>query len=219
MTRNALIVGASGFIGSLILKSLLDNAEYANVVIWVRKKLPIENSKLIQEEINFDNIKDLEPSIPIDDVFCALGTMMRKAGSKEAFCTVDYTYVCDTAQWAADHQVQHLLVVSLMGANSKSKAFYMKTKGEMENFVQNCSIPIIGFFRPSLLFGRTTEFRFGELIESFFMRLATPFLSKKYRGIPGAAGLLDDCLANRENSGVHIIESDQMQKLFKNRPK
>ena len=91
--RNALIAGASGLVGSSLLKQLLNNDLYENIVVIVRKPLEIKHPKLTQLQVDFNSLETLKVGFPVHDVFCALGTTIKTAGSKEAFYTVDYTYV------------------------------------------------------------------------------------------------------------------------------
>jgi uncharacterized protein YbjT (DUF2867 family) len=216
--KNALICGASGLVGGLVLQRLLDDPAFEKVMAWVRHDLPIEHPKLTQEVIDFDALLDQEAPMPITDVFCTLGTTRKEAGSAEGFRKVDFEYVSYLAKWAAGHDVEKFLTISSMGANSKSKALYTKTKGEMEDAVKTLQlrIPGIYFFRPSMLVGKRNKYRFGEAIGGGFMRLLWPVLPPQYRAIRAravASAMVETAKTGEE--GIHVINSGQMQKMAK----
>jgi len=129
--RNTLIAGATGLVGSSLLKQLLADDEYEKIVVIVRKPININHQKLIQKQIDFDSIESLKLDFSVNDVFCALGTTIKTAGSQDAFYKVDFTYVLNLAKWCAANGVKRFLIVSAMGANPKSGIFYNRVKGEM----------------------------------------------------------------------------------------
>lgn len=96
--RSALIVGATGLIGKSLVKQILDNPAYGKVKVAVRKNIPLEHNKLEQHIIDFDNIQNFEELFSVDDIFCCIGTTIKKAGSQEAFIKVDYSYAFEAAK-------------------------------------------------------------------------------------------------------------------------
>jgi uncharacterized protein YbjT (DUF2867 family) len=211
--RTALIAGASGLVGSQLLRLLLHNERYSHVIALVRKPLPMQHPKLEQRVISFDKLHLLE-DIAADDVFCTLGTTMKIAGSKENFYRVDYTYVIQLAETAAKLGADKFLVVSAMGANADSVFFYNQVKGKMENTLRQMPFNAVHIFQPSLLLGERTQKRTGEKIGEFLMNvfsfaLTGPF--KKYRAISAekvAQAMLQAALQNQ--SGVHVHLSDEI---------
>ena len=99
--RTALILGASGLIGSHCLDLLLRDEAYDQVIVLVRKRLPKNHPKLTQHEVNFDRLSEHANVLKADDIFCCLGTTIKKAGSQEAFRKVDFTYAHEAAKLAA----------------------------------------------------------------------------------------------------------------------
>ncbi len=215
--RNALIAGASGLVGSSLLTHLLADDQYEKIVTITRKLIDTMHPKLIQQPLDFDFIESLKLDIQVDDVFCALGTTIKTAGSQDAFYKVDFTYVVNLAKWCASNGVQRLLIVSAMGANSKSGIFYNRVKGEMETAVGQLNILQTGIFRPSLLMGVRKEKRGGEKIAQAVMGtlgflFAGPLL--KYKGIHAdvvAKAMIKS--AKKELKGFAIFESGEMQQM------
>jgi uncharacterized protein YbjT (DUF2867 family) len=210
-TRIAMVAGATGLIGRHLLEQLLANPEHSAVIALVRRPLSMEHPKLWQKTLDFDALPSM--ALPrADDVYCALGTTIRTAGSQEAFRTVDYTYVVELASAAARSGASQFLVVSSLGADPTSRVFYSRVKGEMEEAVAKVGLGGVHIFRPSLLTGQRSESRAGERARIIAAR-ALSFLMigplKKYRPIAAetvARGMIRTALANR--AGVHVYESD-----------
>ena len=217
--RNALIAGATGLVGSSLLIQLLADDQYEKVIIITRKPLENKHPKLIQKQIDFDSIESLKLDFKVDDVFCALGTTIKTAGSQDAFYKVDFTYVVNLGKWCVSSSVKRFLIVSAMGANAKSGIFYNRVKGEMETAVSQLNIPLIGVFRPSLLMGDRIEKRGGEKIAQAVMGtlgflFAGPLL--KFKGIQ--AGVVAKAMimfANTDVKGFSVFESGEMQTMGK----
>ncbi len=213
--RNALIAGATGLVGSSLLHQLLADDQYEKVVIVTRKPIELKHVKLIQKPIDFDSLESLKLDLKVEDVFCALGTTIKTAGSQDAFYKVDYSYVVNLGKWCDSNDVKRFLIVSAMGANSKSGIFYNRVKGEMEAAVSQLNIPQKQVFRPSLLMGNRTEKRGGEKIAQGIMgSLGFLFVGPllKYKGIH--ADVVADAMikaAKQDVSGFTIYESGEMQ--------
>jgi len=215
--RIALIAGATGLVGKSLLRQLLANDQYDKIIVITRRPVDSSHPKLVQQLVDFDTIETLKLSLPVDDVFCALGTTIKTAGSQDAFYTVDFTYVVNLGKWCAANGVKRFLIVSAMGANPKSGIFYNRVKGEMEATVSQLTIPQIQIFRPSLLMGNRTEKRGGEKIAQVVMG-SLGFLFKgpllKYKGIHAdvvAKAMIN--AAGKENEGFRIIDSGEMQAM------
>ena len=215
--RNALIAGASGLVGSSLLNQLLTNDLYENIVVIVRKPLEINHPKLTQLQVDFNALETLKVGMQVHDVFCALGTTIKTAGSQEAFYRVDYTYVVNLAKWCEHSAVQQILIVSAMGASARSGIFYNRVKGEMEAAVSKLHIPRILVFRPSLLMGNRTEKRGGEKFAQVIMgALGFLFVGPllKYKAIHAdvVAGAMIKS-ANLLVNGFTVYDSAQMQRM------
>ena len=213
--RTALILGASGLIGGHCLDLLLHDEDYDQVIILVRKTLPKNHPKLIQHEVNFDVLSEHKHLLKADDVFCCLGTTIKKAGSQEAFRKVDFTYAHEAAKLAAANGAKQFLLVSSLGADAKSSVFYSCVIGEIEAAISALNFESISIFRPSLLLGERTEFRLAERLAEPFAKALSFFLIgslRKYRAIEArtvAAAMI--IIAKKEIKGVQVYESDRIQ--------
>lgn len=203
------ISGASGLVGNEILVQLLNNPLTEKVLVLARSPLGFGHPKMQVVLVPFDQLDQLEVAEKIDIGFCALGTTLRKAGSKERQQEIDRDYVVSFGKFCQKAGVEKIGVVSSIGANEKSSNFYLRTKGEMEQGVVQLGIPLTVFIRPSFLIGPRKEKRFSDKIGQLFSFLIGPLLfgkAKKYRGIHGsevARKLIDAILS--KSSGIHYI--------------
>ncbi|HXH17701.1 MAG TPA: oxidoreductase [Chitinophagales bacterium] len=221
--RSALLAGASGLIGGHCLNFLLNEAAYDSVSLVVRKEMPLIHPKLRQHSINFDRLIDYSSILKGDDVFCCLGTTIKKAGSQSNFKKVDLEYPVEIARLALANGAKQLLIVTALGANKSSLIFYNRVKGEVEDAVKKLSYNAIHIFRPSLLLGERKEYRAGEKIGTALYRIASPLFIgplKKYKAIEGkaVAAAMVDC-AKRNGRGVFIYESEEIQRIYDRQPK
>ena len=208
--KTALVLGATGLIGNLLTHRLVDSPFYANVKVFVRKSLTWKHPRLQEIQFDFDHPNGLLTQST--DIFCCLGTTIKKAGSKTAFRQVDYQYPMDVAKLGLANGVQQFALVSAMGANVDSSIFYNRVKGEVERDLTALDYPTLLIFRPSLLFGDRTEYRLGERLASGVMRLFNPLIPAKYKGIDAdkVAHAMQETM-QQGLIGRHIFESDELQ--------
>lgn len=214
--HSALIVGATGLVGSYLLNKLCEDPYYYTVYVLTRRPLTHQYEKVKEVIINFDELN--EADIPeVDDVFCCLGTTMKKAGSKSAFRKVDYHYPVRIARLAHKKGAKQFFLVSAMGADKESLFFYNRIKGEVEESVAKVGFPAIHILRPSMLLGQREEKRVGEKIGQVVMQGMAPVMIgalKKYRPIEGnavAQAMLN--VAKKDLHGPYIFESDKIKVL------
>lgn len=215
--RTALILGATGLVGGHCLKLLLEDAAYGKVIAPGRRKMPMEHAKLEQHVIDFDRLDEAADLFKATDVFCCLGTTIKKAGSQAAFYKIDFTYVYESAKLAQENGAQQFLLVSALGADTGSRIFYNRVKGEVEAAVSSLPFRGVQIFRPSLLLGQRDEFRRGEQIAEraakiFSFIFVGPL--KKYRPIHAryvARAMVR--IAREQPSGVNIFESEAIRAL------
>ncbi|MFC6877751.1 NAD(P)H-binding protein [Flavobacterium myungsuense] len=219
--KTALMIGSSGLIGSQLLELLLESKEYEKVITFVKRDSGIQNRKLKQHIIDFDKPETYQSLVIGDDFFCTIGTTIKKAGSQEAFRKVDFEYPKQFATIASQNKVNQFIIVSSLGANATSSNFYLETKGEIQNFLKDCNLESVSIFQPSLLLGNRTEFRLGEKIGTFFMKLISFLLIgnlEKYKPIESktvAKALFK--IAQQNKKGFHVIESDIIQEIANNK--
>jgi uncharacterized protein YbjT (DUF2867 family) len=215
--KTALVIGSSGLIGSHLVIQLLSNPNFEKVIVFNRRPCLLLHPKIEEHIIDFNNLKAIEPYVKGDVMFCTMGTTIKKAGSKEAFRLVDVVYPEQFAEMALHNQVKQFLIISSLGADLHSNNFYLKTKGEIETFLQNSAFKSVSILRPSLLLGDRKEFRLGEKIASYVLPVLSLFLIgpfKKYRAIEAktvAKAMLEIALQNK--SGFNIYPSDELQTI------
>lgn len=215
-TRKALIVGATGLVGGYCLHALCDSSNYSEVTAIVRKPILKTHRKLKVIESNFKNLKTDLSHIQVDDVYCCLGTTIKKAGSQEAFKKIDHTLVVTVAELIKKLGAEQFLVISAMGANKDSKVFYNRVKGEMEAGLQKLGYPCLRIIRPSLLLGPRKEFRLGEKVAVMLTPLLKPILLgslKKYRPVEveKVAQFMVKVALDEPIVGVHVYESSLIE--------
>jgi uncharacterized protein YbjT (DUF2867 family) len=214
----ALIAGASGLIGSELLPMLLEAPEYDRVISVGRRRLDLEHPKLVQVVSDFTALDKLPEPLRGDDAFCCLGTTRKKAGSRDAFRAVDHGAVLAFAWAARRGGAERFFTVSSLGADAGSRVFYSRVKGETEDALCVLDFATLGIFRPSLLLGPRTEYRFGERLAAVFAALFDPILFgswRKYRAIHVSvvARAMLRCSFGTGARGVLIFESDEVQDL------
>ncbi|MBI1966851.1 MAG: NAD(P)H-binding protein [Gemmatimonadetes bacterium] len=215
--RSALLAGATGLVGGHVLKLLLADHDYSQVTVLTRRTLPLGAPKLVQQVADFDRLAELAPFPQADDVFCCLGTTIRRAGSQDAFYKVDFTYVHDLARLAAARGAKQLLLVSSLGANPRSRVFYNRVKGKVEDAVRALPLHGIHLFRPSLLLGARAEFRLGERIATVASRAVSwAFVGPLANYRPIAAEVVARAMvrvAKEGREGATVYESQVIQRL------
>ncbi len=180
----AIIIGASGMVGTQVLDLLLSSETYTEVVSLVRRKSGISHPKLSEYVIDFDQPKTWEHLVKGDVLFSCLGTTIAKAKSTQNQFKVDFTYQFQTAEIAAQQGVSTYALVSSAGANANSKAFYMQTKGKLDDAVKQLNFKSLIILRPGQLFGARTEKRLGESLGlSVMFAMNKLGILKKYRPI------------------------------------
>ncbi len=205
----AIVAGASGLVGRHLTEKLIADESYEAIYIIGRRNSTHKSSKITFYESDFNSF----PSLTIDnqiDFFCTLGTTIKKAETQENFKKIDYHAVVKLAKWADELKAKNFTVISSVGANKKSRNFYLRTKGEMESKIRQYKIDNITFIRPSLITGKRDEFRFGEKLgEYFLMIFGILFIGslKKYKPI-SAEKIASKMIfyASKNKSNISIIE-------------
>ncbi len=214
---HALIAGATGLIGNELLQLLIRGRHYQKISVLSRREIETSSKRVATVITDYSRLSDKDVSNDVTDVFCCLGTTMKKAGSKETFREVDYDYPLKIARIARQRGAQKYLLVSAMGASAKSPIFYNQVKGEIEQAIIELEYPTFHIFRPSLLMGNRSEQRTGEKIAQIVMGGIAPVMVgslRKYRPIEGkdvAAAMYR--MAKKELTGRYVFESDKIQVL------
>ncbi|MFE5323463.1 NAD(P)H-binding protein [Paenibacillus sp. NPDC056579] len=217
MGKQAVLAGATGLVGKALLGKLLADDQYERVYILVRKSTGRSHPKLTEMVVDFDRLELDRPVLEGADVFCTLGTTIKKAGSQEQFRKVDFAYPVKLAELAAAHGAEQYVIVTAMGSDTRSMFFYSWVKGETEARLRQLALPGLSILRPSLLTGEREEFRFGERAgEAAARALSFVFTGplRKYKPIPAdtvAGGML--LAARMGRRGVTVYESGDIADL------
>lgn len=211
MARIALVAGATGLVGGLLLRRLADSPAYGEVRVIGRSPPSFEHGKVRFIASDFSDLAAHGAELAVDDVFCCLGTTIRVAGSRPAFERVDYHMVVDLARAAHKAGARKFLVISAVGASERSAAFYSRVKGRMEAAVRGLPFEAVHIVRPSLILGHRQQRRPAEDVAQRVAPLLSPLLVgplKKYRAIDAddiAAALVTLARGPLQGAQVHHL--------------
>jgi uncharacterized protein YbjT (DUF2867 family) len=214
--RSALVLGATGLVGGHCVDLLLAERTYGSVRVVGRRALARDHPKFEQHVLDLGRMRERPELFRVDDVFCCLGTTIRKAGSPEAFRQVDVEYPATAAALALDAGADQFLLVSSVGADATSRIFYNRSKGETEVGVRRLPFRAVWIVRPSLLLGKREEVRPLERLAEVILRPLTPLMRgplERYRPVEAslvAAAMVT--LALSEGTGG-ILESEELPAL------
>jgi uncharacterized protein YbjT (DUF2867 family) len=178
------VAGATGLVGRAILEGLLADSSVAAVHALGRRDPGVAHPKLIPHLVDFAAL----PTLPrLDEVYLALGTTIKDAGSQPAFRAVDFDANLSVARAALDAGARHAGLVSAMGADVKSRIFYNRVKGETEDALSQLAFDGLVIARPSLLVGDREALgqpqRFGEKVATAVSKILGPLIPANYRPI------------------------------------
>ena len=217
MAYKAIIAGASGLIGSNLLNILLQQQEYDEILILVRKELPIRHQKLKQLIIDFDKLENCSDEINGHAVFSCLGTTKSQTPDQGQYKKIDYDYPIQLAKLAKQNGVEQFHVVSSIGSNKNSSIFYTKLKGELEEALKLLNLPALYIYQPSMLIGNRDKGRAIEKVIGSIFKIIDPLLFgglKKYRSIKGetvAQAMFQKSLDSAK--GTFTYTSDKIQNI------
>ncbi|MGA1798888.1 NAD(P)H-binding protein [Sphingomonas sp. 4RDLI-65] len=199
-----LLAGATGLIGSKVLKLLLENESVTQVVAPTRRQLPL-HGKLINPIVESDSLPLDASWWAVDAVICALGTTRAQAGSAAAFRAIDYDYSLAIATQARRAGATRFALTSSVGANARSRLLYLQTKGALEDAVRGLGYASLTIVRPGFLGGDRNDRRPMERIVGTLLHLIAPILPKSARISPAstvAAILVDSVMAGIEGTRI-----------------
>lgn len=202
----AILIGATGLIGKELLNQLLSNSIYSEIRIFTRRSTGISHPKLKEFIINFDELEKAKEDIKGDVLFSVLGTTMKTAGSKKVQYNIDFGYQYNTAKIASENNVGSYVLLSSIGADSKSAVFYSRMKGELDEAVKDLSFDHVSILRPSMLEGNRDEFRWAEKMFTPIMKAAVLIPCwKKYRPIKDVTVAKAMINAVKENESKYMV--------------
>jgi len=206
--QTILHAGATGLVGQLVLQRLLADTRVERVVAPTRRSPGVAHPRLFAPVVDFDALPEDAPWWRVDAVVCTLGTTLARAGSREAFRHVDFDYPLAVARLAHAHGAKTFALNSAMGADPRSRVFYSRVKGELEQALSQVGFHALALVRPGLIDGERTERRTGEALALAASRAMRPVLPRAWR--PSRAARIADALveaALAPRAGVTTVEA------------
>lgn len=217
MPQKVILVGASGLIGSHLLKLLIESAEVSEILVLLRKPLNLANSKVLELMIDFDELEGFLADIKGDIIFCCLGTTKAATPDSNLYRKIDLEYPIRIARIGMRNGFKQFHIVSSLGADIKSSSNYLKLKGELEEKLKTLKFESLHIYQPSLLTGNRREFRFAEKLAIIVFKFLNPLLIgslKNYRSIRAekvALTMFNQSL--KQLKGTFIYPSIKIQNL------
>ena len=207
----ALIIGATGATGKDLVKVLLDDSGYTEVVAFVRRSSGLAHPKYSEILTDFEKLEEVADSIKGDVWFSCLGTTLKAAGTKEKQWEIDHDIPARFAEIAKRNGVPRAVVVSAYGASPTSKVFYSRMKGELDECIAGLGFEQCLIFRPGFLLRRDTD-RTSERFMAHVLKAVNGLgLIRKFRPLP--TSILAEKLAKAPKvfgAGHHVVELDEI---------
>ncbi len=214
--KTAIVLGATGLTGGILLHQLIHDDRYGKIKLFSRKSAGISHPKIEEHLINMLQLRDHADDFTADEVFCCIGTTASKTSDKDLYHKIDYGIPVSAARLCKTNTIDTFVVISALGADAKSRVFYNRTKGEMEEAVLEFDISKTHILQPSLIGGQRDEKRPGEYFFKVLMKVFNPLLIgslKKYQTIdPETIVSAMVWLANHEFDQKRIV-SDEIKEI------
>lgn len=213
--KTAILIGATGLVGSALLQLLLSDKRFSKVKVLGRSYTGVTHEKLEEHLIDFGKPQLWKHQVTGDVLFSSLGTTMKQAGGKDAQYRVDYTYQFAVASIAGENRVPVYVLVSSLGADKDARLFYPRMKGQLDEGVSRIPFDSINIVRPGPLYGPRKQKRTGEGWSVALVKALNSIgILKKYKPISSqqvAQAMIAVAIAAKP--GVTIFENDQLFKL------
>ena len=215
--KRVLVAGATGLIGSELIKLLLVNPHIGQVVAINRSQFKSHHPKLKHLIISFEELEKIVDEFYGDSIFCCLGSTIKKTPDLQDYKRVDQDYPIKLAELSQQCNVSQFHLVSALGANPQSRQFYLRMKDETEQAIKKIFNNSLHIYQPALLTGNRLEERRFEKTFIFMMKVLNPFLAgglKKYRSIKAATvakAMINQTFKNL--NGVHSYPSNIIKQL------
>lgn len=212
--RTVLLAGATGLVGGQMLQALLADPTVGQVHALTRRDLNLAHPRLQVHHVDFRRLPALQPA---DEVYLALGTTIKVAGSQAAFRAVDFDANLAVAQAAIASGARRIGLVSAAGASAQSSVFYNRVKGELEDALKALDLQALVLAQPSLLLdlrdGLQQPPRLGERIAIPVAQLVAPLLPGRYRPVHARAVALALLRTVPTAQGVVVLASDALARI------
>lgn len=218
-TKKAIIIGATGLIGSRLLRRLQNDNTIGRILVLSHRMVELKGPKTDVQVIDFSDMDRLRSAIDGNNVlFCTVGTTRKKAGGdKEIYRKVDFDIPVNAAHLCAEMGCKQFLLVSSVGADSNSNNFYLSLKGEVEDAIKASDVTSVSIFRPSVLLGDRKESRPGETIGKFLMSTFSFLLPPRMKPIDAeevAEAMV--IIARQGRAGYNVYQYDEIKKESQN---
>ena len=214
MNKKAVLIGATGATGMHLLRGLLEHEAYQSVTVLTRRTTGVTHSKLTEHIVDFDHPEKWSELVTGDELFSALGTTLKAAGSREAQYKVDVTYQRCTAEAAKHNGIERYLLVSSPGADHGSWNFYLKMKGKLDRAIKALEFRHCVLIKPSIIDSERPDSRPGERFAARIIPLVSPLLFplRKYQPIKAAdlAAAIINIAQSDLQPGVTSVELDKI---------
>lgn len=207
--RTAIVIGATGLVGSHLVQLLLQDDRFTIIKVLSRRSIGVRHPKIQESIINFDQPKEWEQLVSGDVLFSALGTTLKKAGSKQAQYKIDHDYQYNVAKTAAQNGVPVYVLVSSAMASEHSRIFYTRMKGELERDIKQLPFQSIHVLQPGMLVGDRKEERLGEKVGTALVRFLNALgIAKKQKPIHAsivAQAMVNASFRNEQKINVYSL--------------
>jgi len=217
MSKTAIILGATGLTGGILLEKLLSDNHFSKVKLFSRSSVERKHPKIEEHLLSLFELKKHSAEFRADVVFCCIGTTKANTPDKEKYRKIDYGIPVSAAKLCKQNKINTFIVISAMGADAESSVFYNRVKGEMERDVLLQEIPNTYILQPSLIGGNRKEKRVGERFAKFFMSVFSFLTPNKYKIIePETIAIAMRRLSKRGDNEI-IITSDKIKEIAHDR--
>lgn len=211
--KSAIILGATGLTGSLVLEQLLENDSYSKIKLFSRSSCGVEHSKIEEHLGDLFELDQFKDQFIADEVYVCVGTTKKKTPDRAIYRKIDVGIPVNTAKLAKENGIGKIAVVSAIGASVKSLIPYNRIKGEMEEQVLEVGVEQTFILRPSIIAGNRREHRSGEKFGlTVFKALRFLFFGpwKKYRAVEASAIAAKMIALCNSNKPTQFVESDEI---------
>jgi len=215
MNKTAILLGATGLTGGVLLDYLLTDETFTKVIIFGRSSCGKTDDKIEEHLGDLFHLEAFSEVFTGDVVFCCIGTTKSKTPDKETYKKIDYGIPVAAAKLSKQNGIDTFEVISAMGADASSGTFYNRVKGEMERDVLDVGIKNTHIFQPSLLGGDRDEKRFGERMAQVAMSAFSFLVPKKYKIIEPETIAKAMLLVAKNGHAEARIPSDKIKEIAK----
>ena len=213
MKKTAIILGATGLTGGILLEKLLEDDTYDKIKLFSRSSVGINSPKIEEFIIDMFQLETHSETFKADVVFCCIGTTKSKTPNKDTYKKIDYGIPVAAAKLAKQNDIKTFIVISALGASENSNVFYNKTKGEMQRDVLLQKIKKTYILQPSLIVGDRNESRFGENLAEVFMKVFGFLIPAKYKMIEAETIAEALRILSKDGYSEKIITSEKIKEI------